>query len=311
MGQRRPANVCRNGSAITGHRRDPVADQLDALAVDGAAAQLRHRDRRVGVLHAKQEYRIVRPAGIIGCRPGELQLSVAAIADRRSLALAGLCAAGCVVLVAALLLDQRVIAAGAKLVASSAFVSLAVCAGAFASRYGAMILAGLVLSWFGDAFLVGTSQHWFLLGLASFLLAHVAYLAAFVTAGIERRWILVAVLPVAVIAAGVLAWLQPQLPPALVWPVRLYTAVISLMVVAAFGTAGTGATRLIVVGACLFYVSDLSVAALRFTEPPFPTYVLGLPLYYAAQLCLALSVAASNNRDPSTARRQNTPPGNR
>jgi uncharacterized membrane protein YhhN len=244
-------------------------------------------------------------------RPGKLQLSVAGTSDRRTLALAGLCGAGCIVLVAALLLDQGVVAAGAKLVASSAFVSLAVFAGAVTSRYGVLILAGLVLSWFGDAFLIGTAQHWFLLGLVSFLLAHIAYLAAFATAGIERRWTLGALLPVAAIAAGVLFWLQPHQPPAFVWPVRLYTIVISLMVIAAFGTAGTGATRRIVVGACLFYMSDLSVAALRFTEPPFPTYVLGLPLYYAAQLCLALSVAASNNRDPSTARRQNMPPGSR
>ena len=238
-------------------------------------------------------------------------MSVAGITNSRNLALAGLCGAGCVVLVAALLRDQQLIAAGAKLVASSAFVALAVYSGALASRYGALILAGLVLSWFGDAFLIGTSQHWFLLGLASFLLAHVAYITAFMTAGIERHWMLGAALPVAFIAAGVLYWLQPQLPPALVWPVRIYTVVISLMVVTAFGARGAGATPLIVVGACLFYLSDLSVAALRFAEPPFPTYVLGLPLYYAAQVCLAVSVGASSSPDPSTARRRNTPPGSR
>ena len=244
-------------------------------------------------------------------RPRELPLSAAGITARKSFALAGLCGAGCIVLVAALLLDQRLIAAGAKLVASSAFVVLAICARALTSRYGALILAGLVLSWFGDAFLVGTSQHWFLLGLASFLLAHVAYTSAFITSGMEWRWALGAGLSVAFIAASVLYWLKPHLPPALVWPVRLYTVVISVMVVAAFGTRGAGATPLIVVGACFFYLSDLSVAALRFTAPPFPTYVLGLPLYYAAQVCLALSVAASSSPGPSTARRRNTPPGSR
>jgi len=244
-------------------------------------------------------------------RPGKLQLSVAGITDRRTLAFAGLCGAGCIVLVAALLLDQRALAAGAKLVASSAFVSLAVVAGAATSRYGVLILAGLVLSWFGDAFLIGTSQLWFLLGLVSFLLAHVAYLAAFAAAGIERRWTLGALLPVAAIAAGVLFWLQPYLPPAFVWPVGLYTIVISLMVIAAIGTRGAGATPLIVVGACFFYLSDLSVAALRFTETPFPTYLLGLPLYYAAQVCLAFSIAANSSHDPSTARPRSTPPGSR
>ncbi len=174
-------------------------------------------------------------------------MSLAGTADRKNLALAGLCGAGCAVLVAALLFDQRMVAAGAKLLASSAFVLLALSAGALASRYGTLILAGLVLSWFGDAFLIGTSRHWFLLGLASFLLAHVAYVAAFVTMGIERRWVLAAAVPVVVIAAGVLSWLQPHLPAELVWPVRLYTAVISLMVITAVGTLGAGATPLIAV----------------------------------------------------------------
>ena len=51
----------------------------------------------------------------------------------------------------------------------------AISSGALGSGYGSVILTGLVLSWFGDAFLIGTSQHWFLLGLASFFLAHIAY----------------------------------------------------------------------------------------------------------------------------------------
>ena len=215
--------------------------------------------------------------------------------------LAVLSAAGCMVLVAALLIDQRAIAAVAKLVASSAFIAMAISAGARASRYGALILAGLVFSWFGDAFLIGTSRHWFLLGLVSFLIAHIAYITAFISLGLERRWTLGALAPVVVIAVGVLFWLQPHVPQELAWPVRFYTAVISLMVVAAFGTRGAGATPLIVIGACFFYLSDLSVATLRFTDPSFPTYVLGLPLYYAAQILLAFSVAASSSRGPSKA----------
>jgi uncharacterized membrane protein YhhN len=219
-------------------------------------------------------------------------LSHAAIPDRKISALAYLCGVACVVLVVALLLDHATIAAVAKLVASSTFVLVAISVGALASRYGALLLAGLALSWFGDAFLIGTSKRWFLLGLSSFLLAHIAYIAAFVTAGVERRWTLGAALPAIVIAAGVMSWLQPYLPPELLWPVRCYTTVISVMVITAFGTLGAGATPLIVIGACLFYLSDLSVAALRFTEPSFPTYVFGLPLYYAAQVCLAYSIAA-------------------
>ncbi len=212
--------------------------------------------------------------------------------DSRSMLAAAVCGVACFVLVAGLLFGQTALAASAKLVASTAFVAAALTAGAMGSRYGRIVLAGLVLSWFGDAFLVGTAERWFLLGLVSFFLAHVAYVTAFVTLGVDRRWSLSAAAAVVVIGALVLAWLTPGLPEGLVWPVRVYTAVISLMVITAFGTLGAGATPLIVAGAVLFYVSDLSVAAMRFTEPLFATYVFGLPLYYAGQLCLALSVAS-------------------
>jgi uncharacterized membrane protein YhhN len=209
-----------------------------------------------------------------------------------TLALAYLCGAGCLTLVAGLVFEYYLLAAIAKLVASTAFIAAAVSAGAVESRYGSIVLAALLLSWFGDAFLIGSASHWFLSGLVSFLLAHIAYVTAFVTLGVERRWTLAASIPVTVIAILVLMWLAPNVPDGLLWPVRIYTAVISLMVITAFGTLGAGASVLIVSGACLFYLSDLSVAAMRFTEPLFPTYVLGLPLYYAGQLCFALSVAA-------------------
>lgn len=213
--------------------------------------------------------------------------------DRKALAYAYVCGTGCVVLVAALLLDYPTVAGVSKIIASTAFIATALSAGALLSRYGVFILTGLICSLFGDAFLVGSAERWFLLGLVSFLLAHVAYITGFIEMGVDRNWTLGAALPVVIIAMLVLLWLAPQLPGDMVWPVRFYTAVISLMVITAFGTLGGGASPLIVAGACLFFISDLSVAAMRFTDPPFPTYVLGLPLYYMAQLCLAFSVSSA------------------
>jgi uncharacterized membrane protein YhhN len=221
------------------------------------------------------------------------KLAAIPMLDRTTLVFAYVCGAGCVALVAGLLLDQALFAAAAKLLASTAFIATAISAGALASRYGAIILAGLVFAWLGDAFLIGTSERWFLFGLVSFLLAHVAYITAFIGAGTNRNWTLGAALPVIVIAMLVLFWLAPHVPGSLAWPVRIYTSVISLMVITAFGTLGAGASPLIVAGACLFFISDLSVAAMRFTDPLFPTFVLGLPLYYMGQLCLALSVAST------------------
>ena len=78
-------------------------------------------------------------------------------------------------------------------------------------------------------------------------------------------------------------------------PVRAYVAVISLMVIFAVGTQGRGGSRLIIAGAVLFFLSDLSVAALRLVQTGYPTYVLGLPLYYAGQVCLALSSSQSRS----------------
>jgi len=148
-----------------------------------------------------------------------------------------------------------------------------------------------VLSFIGDLFLIGLSQRNFLFGLMSFLLAHIAYVTAFVTAGLDRKWVLRSAVPVIAIAALVLLWISPHVAPYLATPVYIYTAVISLMVIAAFGARGAGASRLIVAGALMFFVSDLSVAAQRIIELDFPTIIWGLPLYYAGQLCLALGAA--------------------
>lgn len=194
-------------------------------------------------------------------------------------------------LVALLLLDHSAAAAVAKLLASTAFLALALRVGALRSAYGRIMLLGLVFSWFGDMFLIGASRAAFLAGLLAFLLAHCAYIAGFLVRGIKLRWALVAAVPIAAAAVAVSVWLTPYLTPELGVPVRVYTLVISLMVVAAFGTHGRAGSALIVSGAALFFLSDLSVAALRLVQTEFPTYVLGLPFYYAGQVCLALSTA--------------------
>ncbi len=209
--------------------------------------------------------------------------------------LVALVAIACVLLVALLLQGHTLPAAGAKFVASSAFVALAVRGGAVASAFGRLILAGLVLSWCGDLFLVGASRHAFLAGLTAFLLAHLAYAGAFLRHGVDRGWAVAAFLPVAVIATTVWAWLAPYATADLSLPVRIYIVVISLMVILAIATRGRGGSRLIVAGAILFFASDLSVAALRLVQTTWPTYVIGLPLYYAGQVCLALSVSQSRS----------------
>jgi uncharacterized membrane protein YhhN len=199
-------------------------------------------------------------------------------------------AIACISLVVLQLTEVRLGAIASKFIASTVFIAVAVLSGALGSRYGRVILAGLVFSWFGDMFLLGTAQQFFLAGLVSFLLAHIAYVVAFSVNGLNAKWSIAAFLPVAAISILVAVWLTPYLPADMMVPVRTYTFVISLMVITAFGAKGAGGTWLIPLGAALFYFSDLSVAAGQFVEPAFPNYVWGLPFYYIGQTLLALSV---------------------
>ena len=198
-------------------------------------------------------------------------------------------ALACTALVYFLRVEWLLLAAGAKLIASTGFLATAISVGALQHRFGRVLFVGMVLSFCGDMFLIGPSQRAFLLGLGSFLLAHLAYIAAFAIYGMNRKWAAIATVPVLLVAAYVTLWMLPSMPAELILPVHAYTGVISLMVIAAFGTRGAGAPTLIVVGALMFFVSDLSVASQRILDVEFPTIIWGVPLYYAGQLCLALS----------------------
>jgi len=76
-------------------------------------------------------------------------------------------------------------------------------------------------------------------------------------------------------------------------PVFTYVAVISVMVWgAAAAVLAGGAARPLLIGALLFYFSDLAVARDRFVQKAFINRALGLPAYYLGQLLLAASVGA-------------------
>ena len=167
----------------------------------------------------------------------------------------------------------------AKIAASSAFVAQGIACGA-----GPALLAALVLSWVGDVCLLGRERRVFLAGLGAFLLAHVAFAAAFVGLGV--RGTVVAAVAVPVVGAG---WAVAARVRAgrLAGPVFAYATAIGAMVATA---AGTGRPW-VLAGAVLFWASDLTVARDRFVAPGWINRAVGLPLYYGAQLLLA-TVAA-------------------
>jgi len=179
--------------------------------------------------------------------------------------------------------------AAGKIGASAVFVAVALSLGVHGA-FGRLVLAGLVLSVVGDALLLSARRPAFLGGLVAFLLAHVAYAVAFARVGRPSPGPGVAVL---LVTGAALAWLWPRLGDLRV-PVVVYCAVISAML-----WLGLGVDRLEVrLGALLFYLSDLLVARDRFVRPGLANRVVGLPLYYAGQLLLALAIGPGATAGP-------------
>ncbi len=178
-----------------------------------------------------------------------------------------------------------------KMLASTGFIAVALSAGALSSSYGKVVLVALVLAWLGDLLFTFASRQAFLGGLVAFLLGQVAYSIAFGTLGVNPVVGAISAIAVAIIAVFVWRWLAPHVGD-MAAPVVAYVVVISVMVVLAFGAFGNGAAWLIPVGATLFFVSDLFVARNKFVAPGTVNRVWGLPLYYLAQVLLALSVAS-------------------
>jgi uncharacterized membrane protein YhhN len=180
-----------------------------------------------------------------------------------------------------------------KPLASTGFVIVGLRAGGFATPYGRWILAGLVLGWVGDVLLLGPGKAAFMLGLGSFLLGHAAFGAAFVRRGVSWPVVLVAAITLAPAARALWSWLGPHVPASLRVPVMVYLGVIATMVALAAGASWARPGWVIVAAALMFALSDVSVARDRFLDAGWSNKAWGLPLYYAAQCVLALSVLSS------------------
>ncbi|MFY3383772.1 lysoplasmalogenase family protein [Paracidovorax sp. MALMAid1276] len=161
------------------------------------------------------------------------------------------------------------------------------------------LLLGLTASLAGDVLLMFNG--FFVPGLVSFLLAHLAYLALLRRG---QRWFphrgaLVATLT---IGAAMLAFLWTGgLPPGLRGPVAAYVLVIALMAAQAIGRSTVlrdPASRMVAIGAGLFMLSDALLATNRFVQPLPMAQVWVLGTYFAAQVlivrgCVGGSLTAS------------------
>lgn len=155
------------------------------------------------------------------------------------------------------------------------------------------VLLGLGLSLCGDVALLWPQQG-FLPGLLCFLLAHLAYLAAFTREGIRlaaRPWPFVLY---GLLAALILWQLWPGVGAGLRVPVLAYVVCLAAMAAQAAvvalrsrGTARQDAAVWLALGGALFLCSDALLATNRFAAPlPWASlWILGS--YWLAQWCIA------------------------
>lgn len=160
--------------------------------------------------------------------------------------------------------------------------------------YARRIAVGLGFSALGDL-LLEISDATFLLGVGAFLLAHVAYVTAFVGAERRPRWALA--LPFAAWGVFVVGFLRDGLSAAgMLIPVAVYTAVISSMLwrATACRVAGTLHSAMALTGAVLFAASDTLIAVSRFSEVGIPgvSYAIIL-LYWTGQAAIAASAQSA------------------
>ncbi len=180
--------------------------------------------------------------------------------------------------------------AASKALASTSFIAFAVVNGAFGSIYGRLILAALVLSWLGDLLLLSLRESVLMGGIAAFLLAHIAFAAAFLARSLDLRWLTVSAVFLIGVGVLLLRWLWPHLEPRFRIAVGIYILAILSMTSLAMAVSGASSSPLIASGAIAFLSSDISVARDRFVSRDIVNRVWGLPLYYAAQVMFAASV---------------------
>lgn len=209
----------------------------------------------------------------------------------RTRILAGVGALGAVAFFVGMELELRELRLGAKAVP---VLCLLLWLWPARERYVRLISVGLVLSLIGDV-LLDVGPDLFLPGLGAFLLAHVAYVAAYVT--VTRLLSLKRGVPFALLGVGMGVFLWPRLE-GLALPVMAYVAVICAMMwrsAALVNGGGLGQREqwAALVGALMFGMSDALLAFKLFVQPvPGSSYMIML-LYWAGQLGIAFSARPS------------------
>lgn len=156
-----------------------------------------------------------------------------------------------------------------------------------------LVAAGLLLSLAGDVFLMLPGDY-FIAGWGAFLLAHLAYIAAFISDGGPYRspWLLLVGLLYCLL---LLRYLWPHLRR-LRAPAAVYMLAIIVMAWQAAGRIAQGAGLsgwLALTGAILFVASDSILTINRFARPFPSARLIYMSAYYLAQWLITLAVVVA------------------
>ena len=188
--------------------------------------------------------------------------------------------------------DRRGVEMVTKPLATIAIGTMALLVAADDVPTAALVAAaiGFVLCLAGDIALLPAVDR-FVVGLASFLAGHLAFVVMFVILGLDRWWLGLIALMGAAAIAGFLG--RPIVlgartnDPGLVAPVRGYLTIISAMAVVGWATGRPAA----IVGSSLFVLSDSILGWRQFVDRQRWMPVAIMVTYHGALLGLALTLA--------------------
>jgi uncharacterized membrane protein YhhN len=174
-----------------------------------------------------------------------------------------------------------------------ALIVVALTLGATDTAAGVWLLVALVLGLTGDVFLLGDGDTRFRLGLAAFLVGHLAFVVSFTRLGLDApswawwAWVVLLVCLLATRRVAPATYIRGG--TALALPVALYTVVIGAMVIIAFDTG----VPTIAVGATVFAASDSILAVNRFVEPRPWAPLAVMVTYHVGQALIVAGVLAA------------------
>lgn len=156
--------------------------------------------------------------------------------------------------------------------------------------YKVMIISGLAFSMLGDIMLMLPTDK-FLYGLASFLLAHILYICAFVSDSVFPANYLY-LIPLLIIGAIILRTVLPRVGGKTV-PVAIYSLILVLLLWQSMGRlelSFSHSSMVALIGSIFFISSDVALVFNRFVKKHKDSQLLILSTYYIAQLLIAYSI---------------------